>query len=373
MFCARGYHGVGVDEIAGAVGITGPAIYRHFPNKYAMLVHATRELSETIRATVDRALAGEDDPRVRLDRVLDALATLSVDQRRVGGLYQWENRYLDDEARAEFRDGLGTLIGRVAEPLTALRPELPVPVARLLTRAAFSAQASLAMHRAPISRARAVDLLRRAAWAVLTAEVPPLPAAAPATAPPEAPPEPASRREAVLATAIRLFHQHGYHAVGMEDIGRAAGLHASSLYRYFPGKADLLAAAYHLAAEQLTASTTASLEAAATDEEGLRRLVEGFVDLTFAQRDLVAVYLAENNNLPVRDRHELRRIQRLQVEEWVRLLTGVRPELAPSEARVLVHAALNLVTDLGGATDPAPPEAFRPVVAALALDLMRRA
>ncbi|GAA3392875.1 TetR/AcrR family transcriptional regulator [Cryptosporangium minutisporangium] len=385
MFCARGYHGVGVDEIAGAVGITGPAIYRHFPNKYAMLVHATRELSDTVRTTVDRALADSDDPRTQLDSVLDALATLSVDQRRVGGLYQWENRYLDAAHRAEFRNELGALVGRVAQLVTALRPELSAPVARLFTRAAFSALASLATHRAPISRSRAADLLRRAGWALLTTDVP-VPSSLSSvrpTVPVEplaGPADPAAgqadgnnRREAVLATAIRLFHLHGYHAVGMEDIGRAAGLHASSLYRYFPSKADLLAAAYHRAADQLSASTTASLGSAASDQDALRGLVESFVDLTFSQRDLVAVYLAENNNLPERDRHELRKIQRLQVDEWVRLLIGVRPELSPSEARVLVHAALNVVTDLGGSTDPAPPDAFRPVVTALALEPMRRA
>jgi hypothetical protein len=61
------------------------------------------------------------------------------------------------------------------------------------------------------------------------------------------------------------------------------------------------------------------------------------------------VYLAENNNLPEPDRHELRKVQRLHVEEWVRLLTQVRPGLPAADARVLVHAAINLVTDLGRA------------------------
>ena len=39
-------------------------------------------------------------------------------------------------------------------------------------------------------------------------------------------------------------------------------------------------------------------------------------------------------------------MQRLHVEEWVRLLLDLRPELSASEARVLTHAALNVVTDL---------------------------
>jgi hypothetical protein len=98
--------------------------------------------------------------------------------------------------------------------------------------------------------------------------------------------------------------------------------------------------------------------------------VTGYVDLTFSQTDLVSVYLAENNNLPEDDRHELRRIQRLQVEEWVRLLNGIRPELSAADARVLVHAALNVVTDL--AAGPAvPPTGFERPVTRLALTVLR--
>ncbi|WP_170323613.1 TetR/AcrR family transcriptional regulator [Cryptosporangium phraense] len=380
LFCARGYHGVGVDEIAGVVGITGPAIYRHFPNKYAMLVHATRELGTSVRTAVDTALSASDDPERQVDGVLDALAVLSLEQRRVTGLYQWENRYLSAEHRAEFRHGLAALIDRVSDRVRAVRPELDRAQARLLTRAAFSAIASLSTHRAPAARARATDLLRRAGWALLRADVPdltrsesaPVSALGPGRSR-RAAEDAESRRETVLATAIRLFHQNGYHAVGMEDIGRAAGLRASSLYRYFPGKSDLLAAAYHRAADQVATSTASSLSDAAGDgEDALRRLVNGFVALTFEHRDLVAVYLAENNNLPDRDRHELRRIQREQVEQWVRLLEGVRPGLSTPDARLLVHAAHNVVTDLGGATDPAAPEEFRPVVTTLALSVLHR-
>jgi hypothetical protein len=61
------------------------------------------------------------------------------------------------------------------------------------------------------------------------------------------------------------------------------------------------------------------------------------------------VYLAENNNLPERDRHDLRKTQRLHVEEWVRLLTSVRTGLPAAEARLLVHAAFTLVSDQGRA------------------------
>jgi len=387
LFCERGYHGVGVDEIAAAVGISGPAVYRHFPNKYAVLVHATRELVDAAVAAAAAALEGPGTPHERLDGVLAALARLAVERRDVGALYQWEGRYLTPEHRAEFMADLSDLVRSVAAVLREERPDLSPFAARLLTRAAFSALGSPATHRAALNRARGEHLLRRAGWALLGTAPPPLPARAPRQpAPPPAPrasrpaspvgvrvPAPPagilSRREVLLAEAITLFHQQGYHSVSIEDIGRAAGIQPSSVYRYFPGKADLLAAAYYRAAERLATATSASLDAATDLDDALRRLVTGYVDLTFSQTDLVSVYLAENNNLPEHDRHELRRIQRLQVEEWVRLLNGIRPELSASDARVLVHAALNVVTDLAAGT-AGPPAGFERPVAGLALAVL---
>ncbi|WP_052720434.1 TetR/AcrR family transcriptional regulator [Actinoplanes rectilineatus] len=344
MFCEHGYHGVSLDEIATEVGISGPAIYRHFPNKYAMLVYATRQLTESVLTATD--LRPLPDPGERLDALLAALSRLAVEGRRVGGLYQWEWRYLEDEHREELRGALTALVDRVGVPLRVLRPELTEPEANALVRAALSVFGSLSTHRAVIARGKAEAVLRRTAWAVLRGE-PPLPAPA---QPREEGEEPAlrvgARREVVLAESIKLFHVYGYHAVAVEDIGRAAGINASSVYRYFPGKADILAAAFYRASERVAEATAVALRGAGDDAGALQRLVESYVDLTFERSALVSVYLAENNNLPDADRHELRKLQRLHVEEWVRLLGRVRPGLPVPEARVLVHAALNLVTDL---------------------------
>jgi AcrR family transcriptional regulator len=156
----------------------------------------------------------------------------------------------------------------------------------------------------------------------------------------------------------------------MEDIGGAVGINASSVYRYFPSKGDLLAAAYYRASDRLAASTAAALRGAADPDDALRRLVEAYVGFAFGESDLVLVYLAENNNLPEPDRHELRKVQRLHVEEWVRLLTQVRPDLPAADARVLVHAAINLVTDLGRAVRFAQGGGAPAFVARLALTVL---
>src|SRR5580698_3120555 len=50
LFAARGYAAVGIDDIADAVGITGSAIYRHYPGKQALLsaviLHAVEDLAD---------------------------------------------------------------------------------------------------------------------------------------------------------------------------------------------------------------------------------------------------------------------------------------------------------------------------------------
>ncbi|OZV81506.1 TetR family transcriptional regulator [Micromonospora echinospora] len=344
LFCERGYHRVSVDEIAAVVGISGPAVYRHFPNKYAILVHATREVVGVLLAAT--AAPQSSTTEGVLDELLNAVAGVTVSKRRVAGLYQWEGRYLTPEHRREFAVTLATLVGRLAGPLRALRPELTAGQAELLVEAALSAFGSVATYRAAATGTGTEQLLNRVAWTLLRADAPQLPPPQRAT-PGTAPVRPASRRELLLIEAIRLFHRHGYHAVAVEDIGRAAGMQASSVYRYFPGKADLLAAAYYRATELLTGATSAAIAEASDPADALRRVVQAYVAYAFGQSDLVAVYLAENNNLPDKDRHQLRGAQRRHVEEWVRLVNAVRPDLPVADARVLVHAALNVVTDMG--------------------------
>lgn len=48
------------------------------------------------------------------------------------------------------------------------------------------------------------------------------------------------RRELILSSAGRLFHDRGYDRVSMGEIAQAAGVGPSALYRHFPGKSALL-------------------------------------------------------------------------------------------------------------------------------------
>ena len=65
-------------------------------------------------------------------------------------------------------------------------------------------------------------------------------------------------RERILAHAIELFAKHGFDAMTMRQLGDAAGLDNSSLYRHFPSKSALIDAVLDKAAGDAFA-TIASL------------------------------------------------------------------------------------------------------------------
>ncbi|HTI14631.1 MAG TPA: TetR/AcrR family transcriptional regulator [Dictyobacter sp.] len=53
-------------------------------------------------------------------------------------------------------------------------------------------------------------------------------------------PDGRSMRESILAAAVQLFAEYGYHAAPLRDIARIAGIQAASIYHHYPNKQALL-------------------------------------------------------------------------------------------------------------------------------------
>jgi AcrR family transcriptional regulator len=61
LFAERGFHGVSVVELGAACGISGPALYKHFASKDAMLAEMLVEISEELlRVGRERSSAAAD-------------------------------------------------------------------------------------------------------------------------------------------------------------------------------------------------------------------------------------------------------------------------------------------------------------------------
>ncbi|MGY2063000.1 TetR/AcrR family transcriptional regulator, partial [Nocardia gipuzkoensis] len=151
-----------------------------------------------------------------------------------------------------------------------------------------------------------------------------------------------SKREQLLTESIRIFGRQGYHEASIEEIGAAVGINASSVYRYFPSKSDLLAAAFHRTGERVAIANAEALSEASSRADAAVRIAGRFARLTFAMPEILPVYFAEFSNLPATEQQKLRSIQRQNVLEWAHLLDG-----DPAEARFRVHAAIAQVVDAG--------------------------
>lgn len=97
LFARSGFHGVGIDDIGHAVGISGPALYRHFRSKDAMLGEMLTSISEFLLAGGERTLASSTDTlpdliRFHVQFALDNPALITVQERSLGNLAEPDRR-----------------------------------------------------------------------------------------------------------------------------------------------------------------------------------------------------------------------------------------------------------------------------------------
>ncbi|MBY8863440.1 TetR/AcrR family transcriptional regulator [Nocardia sp. CA2R105] len=152
-----------------------------------------------------------------------------------------------------------------------------------------------------------------------------------------------ARKERILTAAADLVAHKGFHAVSMSDIGKAAGITGSGIYRHFDSKSAVLVALFDRVIDNLLLDEQRIVETVDDLPEALNRLIEGQVEFVVADRQLAQVYHNEINNLPEEDSRRLRRKQRMYLEEWVHLLDELRDELSDADTRTLVHAAIGAI------------------------------
>src|SRR5215472_9841118 len=84
-FSERGYHAASMEEIAASVGISAAALYRHFPNKYALFAECANVMADRLVAVLDAVPSA-----ATLSDALAAVTRVTVAHRSSGGVYRWE-------------------------------------------------------------------------------------------------------------------------------------------------------------------------------------------------------------------------------------------------------------------------------------------
>lgn len=150
------------------------------------------------------------------------------------------------------------------------------------------------------------------------------------------------RRDEILAAAVVLFHERGYHATGMDEIGAAAGITGPGIYRHFRNKEQILETLMVERGDAVVAEVDHIAASDITATEALDQLARSFVAGIVANPSLSVVAMFERHTVGPETRAWIERSERRNLEVWVDTVLRVRPDLTEPEARVVVHAALTL-------------------------------
>jgi AcrR family transcriptional regulator len=118
--------------------------------------------------------------------------------------------------------------------------------------------------------------------------------------------EPANGREAMLASAAKVFASRGFHGASMRQLAAEVGSAQSNFYNYFPGKSDILLALLREASATQMALTQAAIERAGDDVvDRFRAAIEAFVRYYVENPEVSLVAISELRYLEGDQRREI--------------------------------------------------------------------
>lgn len=168
LFAERGYSGVSLEDLGAAAGVSGPAVYRHFPGKQAVLAELLIGVSESLLLGGQRVIVEHADAASALSALIEFHVSFALADADVIRVQDRDLAKLDDEARHEVR----SLQRRYSElwvvALGRVRGELTLPERRTRVQAVFGL-----INSTPYSRANAADehrILNRMALAAILAD-----------------------------------------------------------------------------------------------------------------------------------------------------------------------------------------------------------
>ncbi|MBK1784720.1 TetR/AcrR family transcriptional regulator [Prauserella cavernicola] len=155
-----------------------------------------------------------------------------------------------------------------------------------------------------------------------------------------------SQRALILDAAIELLAERGYSGCSMAAVAAQAGVATGSVYRHFPGKAELVAELFRLVVTHEVDAVERAAEQPGTVAERVLAVVETFAGRALKAPRLAYALLAEPVDAPVEaERLVFRRAFRDVVARWVAegVRTGVLP---PQDADITAAAVVGAIAEV---------------------------
>ena len=172
LVAERGYLAVRLEDIGAAAGVSGPAIYRHFPNKEALLVELLVGISTRLLAGATDVVAWADDPADALDGLIDFHLDFALGESDLIRIQDRDLAHLPPTAKRQVRKAQRQYVEIWVDVLRQLDDTLSEADARLMAHAAFgllnSTPHSVKPGAAKTAEASSRDVLRAMTVAALT-------------------------------------------------------------------------------------------------------------------------------------------------------------------------------------------------------------
>jgi len=142
----------------------------------------------------------------------------------------------------------------------------------------------------------------------------------------------------ILREAADLFRKRGFAAVGVDEIGRSAGITGPAIYRHFKGKDDILGALFDEGMDEIFAVTAGTFD---DPREELRHIALEHGRHLLRNPRLASVWIREDRSLvePHRRRY-LRRAERY-LDRWTEAIARCYPEADAEHRRTAAFTALS--------------------------------
>ena len=167
LFAERGFHGVGIDDIGAAAGISGPGVYRHFASKQALLEALCDRAMTRMLEGAQRISAAHDDPHASLEALVDLHVLFAVEERELIGVWVREVGALSDDVRRSLRRRMRAYEQPWQSVLGQLRDDLSPAEVAVVTGSTLAMLNATAFSTAQVSTEQLARLLRRMALSAL--------------------------------------------------------------------------------------------------------------------------------------------------------------------------------------------------------------
>ena len=137
LFAERGFSGVSLEDLGGAVGVSGPALYRHFANKQALLGAILIGVSERLLAGGRRVTAEGTAPLAALDALIAFHVDFALSDADVIRVQDRDLASLSDDDRHTVRRLQREYVEVWIGILSALHPERSEADLRVRAHACF--------------------------------------------------------------------------------------------------------------------------------------------------------------------------------------------------------------------------------------------